>query len=191
MNKRNKKEMKDLVGRYFIRVCKNHNIYSRFRSYFYKVMNSNGDRNPFGNFSNIEGLFDKLEIFTEKEYQNHRRTNDKYERVTMMINHMLHFFLEKGGVDPRKLGKIGQEIFDLSCYGLYGDAFLSDMDKMKQEIPKQPKNDKEVWLFREYLRHKANGMTSMSWEEFREHYLPMIDDNFSIECNSNSNDIPF
>jgi hypothetical protein len=172
-----KKEMKDFVVQYFIRVCKNHRIYSKFRTSFEKVKRSR-DGNPFGPFTNIFDFKDCLEQFTEKEYNHHRRTDDKYEKVTMMINHMIHFFLEKGGADPKRLGMIGQEIFDLACYGIYGAEFLEDMNNMQQEQPKL-KNEKEMWLFARYMDAYQKGMTTMSWEDFKNEFLPKIEHMFS------------
>lgn len=168
-----KKEMKDYVCEYFIRVCKNHDMYHVFRKSFKTVMINRGDRNPFGMFGNISELSVKLNDFTEREYSKHARNNDEYERVTMMINHMLHFFLEKGGVDPRRLGMIGQEIFDLTCYGLYGDKYLKDMERMQQNEPR-PNNNKEATLLAEFMRLKKNPDFKMSWEEFLQQYLPML-----------------
>ena len=79
-----KKEMKDFVVQYFIRVCKNHRIYSKFRTSFEKVKRSR-DGNPFGPFTNIFDFKDCLEQFTEKEYNHHRRTDDKYEKVKNLV----------------------------------------------------------------------------------------------------------
>ena len=179
----NNNEMKDFVGRYFVRVCKNHKIYGVFRKSFYNVMRSRSDRNPFGEFKNIHEMLDKVSDFTEKEYEHHRRTNDKYEKVTMMINHMIHFFLEKGGVNPRRLGAIGQEVFDLSCYGLFGNEFIEDMERMNQTNPR-PSNEKEAWLMNEYFRLLSNGEIKMTWDEFKEKYMPQFEANFQNDMMS-------
>jgi hypothetical protein len=86
--------------------------------------------------------------------------------------------LEKGGADPKRLGMIGQEIFDLACYGIYGDEFLEDMNNMQQEQPKL-KNEKEMWLFARYMDAYQKGMTTMSWEDFKNEFLPKIEHMFS------------
>lgn len=170
----NNNEMKDFVGRYFIRVCKNHKIYDVFKKSFYNLMRSGNDRNPFGQFRNINEMLNKVSDFTEKEYEHHKRTNDKYEKVTMMINHMIHFFLENGGVHPKRLGMLGQEIFDMSCYGMYGEDFLDDMERMQKTHPKVSSN-KEAWLLSEFMRVQKNGTyNGMYWEEFRDYYMPRI-----------------
>lgn len=195
-----RKEMKDYVCEYFIRVCKNHDIYHVFRKSFKNVMVSKSDRNPFGLFGNVTELSNKLNDFTEREYSKHARNNDEYERVTMMINNMLHFFLEKGGIDRRRLGMIGQEIFDLTCYGLYGDKYLQDMERMQQNEPRAV-NNKEATLLSEFMRLKKNPDFKMTWEEFLQQYLPMLswmdeenpsyeddfDDFFDEEDNNNDN----
>lgn len=185
-----KKEMKDYVCEYFIRVCKNHDIYHVFKKSFKTVMTTRGDRNPFGTFCNVSELSNKLNDFTEREYSKHSRNdNDEYERVTMMINHMLHFFLEKGGVDPRRLGMIGQEIFDLTCYGLYGDKYIQDMERMQQNEPR-PTNIKEAALLSEYMRLKKNPDFKMTWDEFLKQYIPMLSwmNEENIECEEDSYD---
>lgn len=140
---------------------------------FNNVMRQRSDRNPFGQFGNIFELSKKLEEFTEREYSKHARRNDDYERVTMMINHMLHFFLEKGGVYPRQLGMLGQEIFDLTCYGMYGEKYLKDMQMMQREEPRAT-NMKEAALLSEFMRLKKQSNFNMSWEEFLQEYLPKL-----------------
>lgn len=190
-----KKEMKDYVCEYFIRVCKNHDIYHVFKKSFKTVMTTRGDRNPFGTFCNVSELSNKLNDFTEREYSKHSRNdNDEYERVTMMINHMLHFFLEKGGVDPRRLGMIGQEIFDLTCYGLYGDKYIQDMERMQQNEPR-PTNIKEAALLSEYMRLKKNPDFKMTWDEFLKQYIPMLswmnEENIEYEEDSYDNEDDF
>ena len=168
-----RKLMEDFVCEYFIRVCKNHNIYNTFMKSFNNVMRQRSDRNPFGQFGNIFELSKKLEEFTEREYSKHASRNDDYERVTMMINHMLHFFLEKGGVDPRQLGMLGQEIFDLTCYGMYGEKYLKDMQMMQREEPRAT-NMKEAALLSEFMRLKKQSNFNMTWEEFLQEYLPKL-----------------
>lgn len=184
-----RKEMKDYVCEYFIRVCKNHDIYHIFKKSFNKIKVSRSDRNPFGAFYTVSELSNRLNDFTDREYSKHARNNDEYERVTMMINHMLHFFLEKGGVDPRRLGIIGQEIFDLTCYGLYGEKFIEDMERIQQNEPKAT-NVKEATLLSEFMRMKKNPDFKMTWEEFLQKYLPMLSwmDKENIENEDNFDD---
>ena len=172
-----KKEMKDFVGRYFIRVCKNHDLYNTFKGSFSKYKNRE-EHTPFGKYKNIHELLTGLFAFTTKDIESKGMRNNDYEKVTMMINHMIHFFLEKGGVDPRRLGAIGQEVFDLACYGLYGDKFLEDMENFskqnEQEV--QINSDKEAWLYGEFLKLKKRGQLpeSARWSEFRSFYLPKL-----------------
>ena len=174
-NRKSTKEMKDFVGQYFLRACKNHDLYKVFKESFHRVRASRGDRNPFGQFNNYREMLVCMSNFTNNESSRHHSSEDNYQKVTMMINHMLHFFLEKGGVDPRRLGAIGQEIFDLSCYGLYGDQYLIDMENMhnKQEEEPHLNNEKEAWLYAQFLKMKSKNLipSEARWEDFRNIYI--------------------
>ena len=177
-NRKVEKEMKDFVGQYFLRACKNHDLYKVFKDSFHKVRKSSGDRNPFGRIDNFFEMLNGMSNFTINEMSRHHNENDNYQKVTMMINHMLHFFLEKGGVDPRRLGEIGQEIFDLSCYGLYGDQYLIDMENMKQQEQHEPlvTNEKEAWLYAQFIKMKGKGMIpeEVRWQDFKRVHLPSL-----------------
>lgn len=156
-----KKEMKDLVCKYFIRVCKNHDMYSLAKNQIITFQNCNNT--PFGCYKNIFELSDKLHVFTEKEYKNFAKDNTKYEKVTLMINHLLHFFLETKGIEPMRLRMLGQEIFDLVCYNMYGDTYVNDLKKIHTHYVK----DEEV-LFKIYvnlLQHNKN-IKNLTFEEF-------------------------
>ncbi len=157
-----------IVGRYFIRVMKNHNKYDLFKKGFKTVANtSKGDSNPFGRCKDYSDMLVKLGKFTEKDYEAHKREGTRYEFVTMMINHLLHFFCEKGcQMHPEHLGKYGQEIFDLSCYAAFGQEFLEDMEVMKQQMGGvMPHSEEEARMMHEYMVARKNGL-NISLEEF-------------------------
>lgn len=168
-NKNN--EVKFVVGRSFIRVVKNHHFYHIFKSRFDKMANRDkSERTPFGRYDDFDSLMTKIEEFTLSQNSHPR---DKYEHITMMINHMLHFFLEQGGVDARRLGMYGQEIFDIACYALFGDDYIKDMDSMNHSAPK-PTTDLEAYLVGEFMKLR-NGGHDISWEDFINKFMPHID----------------
>lgn len=177
------KDVHIVVGKSFVRVVKNHKFYDIFKKSFDKMMKMpKSDRNPFGKFDSFDTLMNAIKDFTVSQ---HRVFRDDYEFITMMINHMLHFFLENGGVDPRRLGMYGQEIFDIACYALYGDKYINDMDKMNHSAPK-PKNDLEAYLVGEFMKLRNDGM-DLSWEQFIQKFMPNVDIRQFNEANYKDN----
>jgi hypothetical protein len=176
-----KADTKTIVGRSFIRVVKNHQYYHIFKSRFDNMAKlRKGERSPFSPYEDFDTLMAKIEEFTVAQ---NSHPKDKYEHITMMINHMLHFFLEQGGVDPRRLGMYGQEIFDIACYALFGDEYLKDMDKMNHSAPR-PKNDLEAYLVGEFMKLKNHGH-DISWEDFIVKFARQIDRSQFNERNYN------
>lgn len=147
-------DIETIVGRCFIRIIKNHNNYPLFKKRFLQIQNKDG--NPFGQFYDYNSFIQNLSKVTQKEV---RRESNRYEFVTMMINHLLHYFLEKGGIPPQRLNSYGQEIFDLSCYTAWGDEFIRDMEAMKKQMGGKmqiPENiDPEVMML--YVQRRRNG----------------------------------
>lgn len=83
---------------------------------------------------------------------------DKYERVTMDINHLLHYFIEVHGISMAKLCELGEEIYGISCNKLFGDT-IEDLAK-QSEIEKQLIESPEVLkakLYCEYLNRISKG----------------------------------
>ena len=93
---------------------------------------------------------------------------DKYEHVTMTINHLLHFFMEANGISMDKLCSMGEEIYNLSCNKLFGDA-LEDLEAQKEEAM-HSKDDMQLKakVFQDYVRDMQNGKIShnMSFDEY-------------------------
>lgn len=154
------KKIKNVVGKSFIRVIKNHDLYNLFIT----SCNSQKKDSPFNNFTTFQELMDQVEEYTINNKDKFFRENDKYGYITTMINHMLHFFLEIKGISPHLLGLYGKEIFDLSCYTLYGDEY-KDETELDEDIP-APTNELEAFILNEYIRHKESGLLNSSWEEF-------------------------
>ena len=155
-----------VVVKYFLHVIKDHNLYGIFNKSFCRVRkSSNTDVNPFGKFENVYDLAAKLGEFSSRN--SNRRSSDKYQNITNMVNHLLHFFLERGGVNPQKLGKYGQKIFNLSCSKIYGDSFTKEMEEInsKHGVP-NPRTDKEAWLIDMFLRKKSVGEFNGEYSDF-------------------------
>lgn len=167
------KTVRNVVGKAFIRVVKNHNYYNLFVNSFNKLKSYNSsEKNPFGNFKDFDTLMKGIENFSKRTFDEERRFpssgNAIYDKITIMINHMLHFFLEQNGVDSRRMGMYGQEIFDIACYSLFGEKYLEDMDKLNNSAPK-PTNDMEAYLIAEYMKMVTSGK-EISWDKFIEKY---------------------
>lgn len=113
----------------------------------------------------------KVGKLAEKDYAKNRRDGTRYEFVTLIINHLLHEFIELTRImNPRELGRLGQEIFDLSCYAAYGDEFIEDMEIMRQEMGgMMPTNDYEARMMAEFAHFKQNG-GNLSFEDFAKRF---------------------
>lgn len=180
INKIDNQQIRTIVGKAFIRVMKNHNYYRLFIKSFNDLKNYvNDERNPFGRFNDFNSMMFNIENFVARhDMKNMNRTclvasrEATYNKIIAMINHMLHYFLEQRGVDGRRMGMLGQEVFDLSCYTLFGDEYLSDMERLDNDIPK-PKNDMEAYILAEYMKYISNG-EKISWEEFVSRFAKQI-----------------
>lgn len=177
-----------VVGKSFLRVVKNHGQYIVVMKMFKRLPldTIRGERrrgdDGGGNRPSIDipksykynDFIASLNKFAQSEYSEKGRrsggSSDRYEYVTILINHLLHNLLEKGGIHPQELGLYGQEIFDLSCFEAYGDEFLNDMDKMRQEHPEMMNRGKlRMQLTQEYSQ-LVQGGERISFEEFMTKY---------------------
>ena len=173
--KKSNEQIRDAVGKSFLRVVKNHNLYHTFIKGF-RDLGSRGssDRNPFGKFSN----FDELMVGVERCVDNgggmsHPPIANLYDKIGAMINNLLHFFLERNGVDSRHMGMYGQEIFDLSCYKVFGEQYYEEMDSLNHSAPK-PTNDFEAFLVSQFMEYHRK-MPSLTWEQFYNTIASKID----------------
>ncbi len=133
--------IRNVVGRAFIRVMKNHNNYHLFIERFNKL--KYGDMSQhIGMFTNLDSLMAEIDKLSNETRMPKSDTyiprKNIYDSVTFMINHLIHFFLE-GNVNSHHLCMYGQEVFDLSCYTLLGDVFISDMNEFNKTHGNQNK----------------------------------------------------
>lgn len=164
-----------VVGKFFLRVVKNNGFYFELRKQLFKLK-SNGFElcDDKKKINNINDFFSIINNHAEREFLRLNRPNKNvYDKVTININLMLHYTLENCGINPHKLGSFGQEIFDLSCYHLFGDKFLEDMEELENSIPIPQNIDpkKAMGLYNHYMEHKEEYENNgVSWEKFlREH----------------------
>ena len=117
---------------------------------------------PFSNVSDIKDVARVIEKITNETAVGKGLKSihdmDKYERVTMDINHLLHYFIEVHGVPMVKLCELGEEIYSISCNKLFGDtiedlAKQSELENQKIENPDALK----AKLFCEYINRLSRG----------------------------------
>ena len=167
---------------YFIRVAKEHGYYIAFRSgvinsglmgIFIPSTNKRMD-NPLANSRNVNELAMALEKFND-DFKGHLRDqSDKYNNITMNINHLLHFFLEPKGVKLEELCTIGEEIFNLTCTALYGDEFVKDQPKDSIEQMNDPMQVKSK-IFQDYVDGMKRGELNCSFDEYWKNRKPEVE----------------
>lgn len=166
---RNNREKHFIVCKCFLRVIKNHNLFPQFKQSF-KTFRIPSDYERKFEKGDLKKTMDFINYVAENDYQRHRRNpNDKYEQVTFIINTMLRLFVENFQTKNKlDIGMLGQEIFDLACYNIYGEEFLDDMEKMNQGMP-QPKNNQDLFLMAMY-REFLNKNPYITYEDFINEY---------------------
>lgn len=164
----------------FIRVMKNKDKYTVIKNQLKKLSSLPLSDNPFCGISSIDNLGDKLYTFSLKQYKENKRSNDEYEFITVLVNNLLHFIYEPICEEKMNLGIIGQEIFDLACYRIYGNKYIQDMDKLNNGA-KRPETAEEAMLISEYMSLIHSGR-DISWEEFLDYK--------NNECDEEENNSP-
>lgn len=166
-----------VVLKCFVRVIKNRGKYMLYRkdlgaNGLYKALfrKKRSCDSPFASAENNEDVIKILAKITAQMEGNDselakRLSTDKYERITVTINHLLHFFMEANGVSMKNLCDMGEEIYCMSCKILYGDDYEetifreSKRDSMPNGIPD---------IVKEYVDGLRNGLIpeSVSIEQF-------------------------
>lgn len=130
------KVVEKTIIEYFIRVIKEHGHYLTFRC----DVSNNGFmgifiqkqkqlQKPFSSARNVDDLVSVMRELTENAPHHSPNNGDKYENITININHLLYFFLELNGVPIEELCVIGEEIFNLTCNAIYGESFEKNKPK--------------------------------------------------------------
>ena len=145
-------EIELAVIKIFLAVLKRRKLYHAFRVLLPFKNNSNkvfhvpkAAISPFKECNGLVEVANKLVSLT-KEVGLSTNVNemDKYDRVTANINHLLHFSVEH--ILPMdELSKIGQEVFDMSCFVLFGDEISDEVPSEPQAI-EMPHNSNDVGI---------------------------------------------
>ena len=169
-----KDNIESVVFSYFVRAIKDDGKYMLFRRGLHndgliKALLRNNRRNyptpdtPFSTASCVKDVVETLKRITNEMAKNNGNSNgaadlDRYEHVTMTINHLLHFFLEVNGVSIDKLCSLGEEIYGNSCYKLFGDDYDSLKEREEEEKAKiENEEQKNAKLFQEYINGIKKG----------------------------------
>ena len=183
-NKKNQQNgIEAVVLNCFIRTLKNNGTYMYYRrcvnntgimkSILKQTQNRRTD-NPFSNSSSSDDVVKTLQKITNDMAKSNGKKHgasdlDKYEVVTMAINHLLHFFMESNGVPMQKLCELGEEIYSMSCYKLFGDT-MEDLEKQSEDELSSLKNSDEIRakLFQEFIVDLQRGVvpSSMNFDDY-------------------------
>ena len=201
--KKDKQNVELVVLKCFIRTIKSDGKYMLFRrgvsntgimKYLLKNYRPSSD-NPFAtSASNLEVASTLERITNDMAKSSGKRGGikdlDKYEHVTMTINHLLHFFMEANGVSMQKLCSMGEEIYSLSCNKLFGDT----IEEIEKQQEKEINNIKDMGqlkakMFQEYINgiQSGNISTSVSFEQYFESNKEKFD-NVLKKMKKHSND---
>ena len=176
-----KDNIESVVFNYFVRAMKDDGKYMLFRrgvqnDGLMKILLRNHNRlypipdTPFSCASSVKDVVDTLKRITNDMAKNNGNKNgaadlDRYEHVTMTINHLLHFFLEVNGVSIDKLCSLGEEIYGNSCSKLFGDN-IDDLKEREEEEKAKIENEEKDKA--EYINAIKKGEISkkMTFDEF-------------------------
>lgn len=131
------KEIAEKVSKSFLRIVKDSNCYDAFITNFNKYMVNKPKK--IGKKYDFITLTSDFLAKAENDIRsghNHRPNNitlpskerqHVYDLVTLTTTELIHTFLENSVKDGRMLGVYGQEIFNRTCYDLFGEDFERDM----------------------------------------------------------------
>lgn len=193
MKNKDKNSVELVVLNCFIRVLKNNNDYMLYRrclnntgimkSLLAKQARKSAD-NPFSKASSSDEVIKTLQRITDdmSKSNGHRggiKDMDKYEHVTMTINHLLHFFMESNGIAMERLCELGQEIYNISCNKLFGDTLEDLQIQQDNDATRGMSNEDRAKLFEAFISGLQQGLipSTMSFEEFvarKDEILPNV-----------------
>ena len=167
-NANNDSNIERVVLRCFVRVIKDNGYYILYRrgvantGVMKRLIKSNSrSDNPFSTSTSTNDVIRSLSDITKKMLLSNGKGSvgdiDRYEHVTMTINHLLHFFIEVSGVGMQTLCNLGEEIYALSCNKLFGDS-IEDIEEHDEKIEEmQDIGQIKAKLFQQYVNGLAEG----------------------------------
>ncbi len=125
-------------GEYLLRTVKNYRFYGYFRkNYAKRAKNFHLPRTPFINSIN------KLIEVVEKDSHSPNFFNNEYYNFAMsMTNLLLHVFVEERKIDPMYMSMFVKDIFENTCYSLFGDEFLQAINFQQNQMMQIPLNER-------------------------------------------------
>lgn len=152
------RDLQILVFKYLCRVLKNRKIYHRFRCFIgngesvvsftrkpciyglyssfqcmkpiIDVALSQTSENPFFRTTTIDSVITAFEGMLGKyDTVNEWDDGKVQQRITQLINTLMHCCVEKTVKDFRQLEDIGRETFDMVCRKIFGNNFVDETEK--------------------------------------------------------------
>lgn len=125
-------------GEYLLRTVKNYRFYGYFRkNYAKRAKNFRLPRTSFINSIN------KLIEVVEKDSHSPNFFNNEYYNFAMsMTNLLLHVFVEERKIDPMYMSMFVKDIFENTCYSLFGDNFLQEINFQQNQMMQIPLNER-------------------------------------------------
>ena len=97
---------------------------------------SRGD-SPFRNDFNLTDLVTTLKNLNRQMEGHHppmpSGMDDKSQEISMCINHLIHFILERHVRDMDLFNSIGQNVFNYSCSYLYGKEYTDEQNRLDEQ----------------------------------------------------------
>ena len=169
----NDNNIETVVLKCFIRVIKDNGYYMLYRRGVSNtgvmkrlIKNAARSDSPFYTSTSTGDVIRSLVDITKKMLASNGKGSindvDRYEHVTMTINHLLHFFIEVSGVGMQTLCNLGEEIYALSCNKLFGDS-LEDIEEHDENVEEMEDIGQiKAKLFQNYVNDLSNGKISHS-----------------------------
>ena len=177
------KDIERVVLKCFLRIIKDNGSYMLYRrgvnntgimKALLKNRKYSSSDNPFSTASSTDEVVNILKRITNDMAKSNGKKRgskdlDRYEIVTMTINHLLHFFMETNGIAMKRLCELGEEIYCMSCNRLFGDT-MEDIEKQNEEEMASVSNIDQLKakLFQDFISDLQKGLipSSMNFDEY-------------------------
>lgn len=156
-------------------------FYYAFRKKFFGQQNneSNSRVNSDSPFMRAKNFEDAVQILIKlnKSIDGRRPPmsgmDENSQRVTMTINHLIHFILERHAKNMDILNSVGQCVFNNVCNCLFGQEYTDEQNRLEKEGRVDTSDPQKMWNL--YMEASANGFKG-SFDEFTS-FVRMINEN--------------